>query len=98
MELPEKERLQLKEIERQLAEEDPRFAARLTRKPPPHQRLSRKAMFAVLLVLADVVGLAVLVGGVTLGSVVLIVLGVAVLAVFPVLVVVRAWQGTRGKR
>jgi hypothetical protein len=44
------------------------------------------------------VGLAVLVGGVTLGSVALIVLGVAVLAVFPVLAVVRAWQGARGKR
>lgn len=95
MELPEDEQRQLKQIEEQLAEEDPAFAARLTRKPPAHQRLSRKALFVVLLLLSYVVGLTLLVGGVALESVALTVLGVGVTVTYPVLVTVR---GLRGKR
>ncbi|MCG8922845.1 DUF3040 domain-containing protein [Lentzea sp. CC55] len=95
MDLPEDEQRQLKQIEEQLAEEDPAFVARLNRKPLPHHRLSQRALFVVLLLLTYVAGLTLLVGGVALGSVALIVLGVAVTAVYPVLVTVR---GVRGKR
>lgn len=98
MELPEDEKRQLKEIEEQLAEEDPAFAARLTRKPPAYQRLSRKAMFVVLLLLTYTAGLTLLAGGVSLESVALIVLGAVVTAIFPVVVAFRAWRSMRGER
>lgn len=95
MDLPEDEQRQLKQIEERLAEEDPAFAARLTRKPPPHHRLSQRALFVVLLLLTYVAGLTLLVGGVALESDVLIVVGVMVTAIYPVLVTVK---GVRGKR
>ncbi|SDF42797.1 Protein of unknown function [Lentzea fradiae] len=97
MGLPENEMRQLQEIEDQLAEEDPAFVARLTRTPPPHQRLSRKAMSVVLLLSAYTVGLSTLAGGASVGSVVLIVLGALITAAFPVLVAFRAWRDLRGR-
>jgi hypothetical protein len=95
VELPEDEKRELKAIEDHLAEEDPAFAARLTRNPPPHLRLSRRALFVVLLLLTYSAGLMLLVGGVAVSSTVLVVLGVAVTAIFPVLVAIRAWRGRR---
>ncbi len=97
MELPEDEKRELKAIEEHLAEEDPAFAARLTRKPPPHLRLSRRALFVVLLLLTYSAGLTLVIGGVSLSSVALVVLGIAVTAIFPVLIAVRAWRGRRGE-
>jgi len=96
VELPEHEKRELRAIEEHLAEEDPAFAARLTRKPPPHYRLPRRALFVVLLLLTYTAGLTLLVIGVALASAVLVVLGVGVTAVFPVLVTVRAWRKRRG--
>ncbi|SDJ03931.1 hypothetical protein SAMN04488074_101346 [Lentzea albidocapillata subsp. violacea] len=60
-----------------------------------HHRLSQRALFVVLLLLTYVVGLTLLVGGVALASVVLIVVGVIVTAIYPVLVTVK---GVRRKR
>lgn len=95
MELPEDEKRALKAIEERLAEEDPAFAARLTRRPPPHYRLPSRMLFIILLLLTYTAGLTLLIGGVTLASVALIVLGTVVTAVFPVLVTFRAWRRMR---
>jgi hypothetical protein len=97
MELPEDEKRALKAIEERLAEEDPAFAARLTRRPPPYRRLPSRVLFVVLLLLTYTTGLTLLVGGVALASVALIVLGIVVTAVFPVLVTLRAWRKMRGR-
>lgn len=83
-EQPQPEKRELKAIEEHLAEEDPAFAVRLTRKPPPHYRVPRRVLFVVLLLLTYTAGLALLVVGVALASAVLVVLGIGVTAVFPV--------------
>jgi hypothetical protein len=97
VELPEDEQRALKAIEEHLAEEDPALAARLTRKPPPHYRLPRRVLFIVLLLLTYTTGLALLVTGVALASIVLMVLGAGVTAAFPVLITWRAWRRARGR-
>lgn len=92
MGLPEHEQRELAEIEQRLAEEDPRFAARLTK---PGLGLSPRTMIVLGLLATYVIGLLVVVLGVTLGSVVLIALGAAVTVSFPVMLVVRIWRDRR---
>ena len=56
MELPEDEKRALKALEERLAQEDPAFAARLARRPPPYYRLPSRVLFTVLLLLTYTVG------------------------------------------
>ncbi|MEU4445952.1 DUF3040 domain-containing protein [Actinosynnema sp. NPDC050801] len=94
MALQDHEERALAEIEQQLADDDPRFVARLGRKRS-WIRTSRRVAHAAALVSTYLVGLLVVIAGVTLPSVVLIVLGAAVTAAFPVLTATRAWRGRR---
>lgn len=95
MGLPEDEQRELDDIEQRLAEDDPEFAAKLVKTPSPHHRLPPHVLRLIGLLLIYVVGLVVVVTGVSLSSIVLITLGAAVAAFGPVTIVVRAWR-TRG--
>ncbi|GAB2960388.1 DUF3040 domain-containing protein [Saccharothrix stipae] len=94
MALQDHEERALAEIEQQLADDDPRFVARLGRKRS-WIRTSRRVAYAAALVSTYLTGLLVVIAGVTLPSVILIVLGSAVTAVFPVLTAARAWRARR---
>ncbi|WP_394619615.1 DUF3040 domain-containing protein [Lentzea sp. JNUCC 0626] len=92
MKLPDHEQRELEEIERRLAEDDPKFAAKLNRPAPrvPHRTLMLAGVLAFY-----VAGLVVVMTGVTLASQIVIALGAAmVLAVFGWFGV-RAWRGTK---
>ncbi|MFI9817730.1 DUF3040 domain-containing protein [Saccharothrix variisporea] len=94
MGLRDREKRALEEIERNLAGEDPRLANRLARmRRGP--RLSGRLGIAVGLTVVYLLGLTVVVFGVTTGSAALVVLGAALTAVFPVLLVVDAVRAGR---
>lgn len=95
MGLPEDEQRELDAIEQRLAEDDPEFAAKLVKTPPPHHRLPPRVLKLIGLLLIYVVGLVVVITGVSLSSIVLIALGAAVTAFGPVVIVVQTWR-TRG--
>ncbi|MDX8034887.1 DUF3040 domain-containing protein [Lentzea sp. BCCO 10_0856] len=95
MGLPEDEQRELDAIEQRLAEDDPKFAAKLVRTPSPHHRLPRRVLKLIGLLLIYVVGLVVVITGVSLSSIVVIALGAAVTAFSPVAIVVQTWR-TRG--
>ncbi|RDI34377.1 DUF3040 domain-containing protein [Lentzea flaviverrucosa] len=95
MGLPEDEQRELDAIERRLAEDDPKFASKLVRPPPPHHRLPPRVLKLIGLLLIYVVGLVVVITGVSLSSIVLIALGAAVTAFSPVVVVVQTWRTRR---
>lgn len=91
MELQDHEKRALAQIEQRLIDDDPRFAARLSR-PRSWERVPRRVLFAAALCLAYTVGLLTIVAGVSLPSAVLVVLGALVTAAFPTAVAVRAWR------
>ena len=92
MRLPDREQQELDEIERRLAEDDPKLAAKLTRPAP---RVPRRTLVVAVMLLAYAAGLIVVMTGVTLSSVVLVVLGACVaLGVFAWFAV-RVWRGHR---
>ncbi len=95
MGLPEDEQRELDDIEQRLAADDPRFVAKLTRTPPPHHRLPPHVLRLVVLLLIYVVGLVLVITGVSLSSTVLIALGAAVCAFSPVVVIVQVWRTRR---
>lgn len=75
MKLPDHEQQELDEIERRLAEDDPKLAAKLNRPAP---RVPRRTLVVVAMLVAYAVGLIVVMAGVTLASVALIALGACV--------------------
>lgn len=95
MGLPEDEQRELDDIEQRLAEDDPTFAAKLAKTPPPYRLLPPRVLRLIGLLLIYVVGLTLVITGVALSSIVLIALGAAVTAFSPVVIVVQAWR-TRG--
>lgn len=91
MGLADREKRALDEIERWLAEEDPKLAAKLNR-PGPRVFLTRGTLWVLGVVVAHLVGLLALVSGVTWSSVLVIALGAVVcVSAFGVLLV-RAWR------
>ncbi|SMC53263.1 DUF3040 domain-containing protein [Lentzea albidocapillata] len=89
MQLPDHEQQELDEIERHLAEDDPKLAAKLNR---PAARVPRRTAVVAGMLSLHVIGLLVVVAGVTLSSVVLVALGACViLGVFGGFAV-RAWH------
>lgn len=88
MGLQDHEERALAQIERHLSDDDPRFVARLTR-TRSWFRIPRRVLSAGALVLTYTVGLLTIIAGVTLPSSVLVVIGAAVTAAFPVAVAVR---------
>jgi hypothetical protein len=95
MGLPEDEQRELDAIERRLVEDDPKFAAKLVKTPPPHHRLPPRALKLIGLLLIYLVGLVLVITGVSLSSTVLIALGAAVTAFSPVVVVIQTWRTRR---
>ncbi len=95
MGLPEDEQRELDDIEQRLAADDPKFAAKLVKTPSPHHRLPPRVLKLIGLLLIYVVGLVVVMTGISLSSIALIALGAAVTAFGPVTIVARAWH-TRG--
>jgi hypothetical protein len=93
--LPEDEQRELDDIEQHLAEDDPTFAAKLAKTPPPHRLLPPRVLRLIGLLLIYAIGLLVVITGVSLSSIVLTALGAAVTAFGPVAIVVQAWR-TRG--
>lgn len=92
MRLPDREQQELDEIERRLAEDDPKLAAKLTRPAP---RVPRRTLLLAAALLTYAAGLIVVMTGVTLSSVVLVVLGACVaLGVFAWFAV-QVWRGHR---
>lgn len=92
MKLPDREQQELDEIERHLAEDDPKLAAKLNRPAP---RVPRRTSVVAGLLSLYVVGLLVVIAGMTLSSVVLIALGACVsLGVFAWFAV-RIWRKHR---
>ena len=89
MGLTEHEKRELDAMEQRLAAEDPAFATKLT-KPSWHVRLSDTAWFVVGLLTTYVAGLTLLAAGATFSSWLLIAVGIAMIAVYPVRVAVRA--------
>ncbi|GAA3685370.1 hypothetical protein GCM10022267_85210 [Lentzea roselyniae] len=95
MGLPEDEQRELDDIEHRLAEDDPTFAAKLATTPPLYRQLTPRVLRLISLLLIYVVGLVVVITGVSLSSIVVIALGAAVAAFGPAATVVQAWR-TRG--
>ncbi|MGW6929841.1 DUF3040 domain-containing protein [Lentzea sp. NPDC054927] len=92
MKLPDHEQQELDEIERRLAEDDPKLAAKLNRPAP---RVPRRTLVVVAMLVTYAVGLIVVMAGVTLSSVPLIALGACVtLGVFAWFAV-RIWRKHR---
>ncbi|QFZ21141.1 DUF3040 domain-containing protein [Saccharothrix syringae] len=91
MGLSDHEQRALAEIERQLAADDPRFAARLARARSA-VRVPKPVRSAVVLLAAYSLGLVTIIAGVTLASPALITLGAVITAALPVRVAVRAWR------
>ncbi|MFJ5987069.1 DUF3040 domain-containing protein [Lentzea sp. NPDC092896] len=92
MRLPDREQQELDEIERRLAEDDPKLAAKLTRPAP---RVPRRTLVVAGLLLTYAAGLIVVMAGVTLSSVVLIALGACVVLGVFAWFAVRVWRGHR---
>ncbi|MFD9701759.1 DUF3040 domain-containing protein [Lentzea sp. NPDC059081] len=91
MELPDREQRELEEIERHLAEDDPKLAARLNR-AAPRVLLPRRILVVLGMVALHVVGLVAVVAGVTVSSLVLVVLGMLVIAGVFAWFTLRAWR------
>lgn len=89
MGLAEHEKRELDAIEQHLAQEDPAFAAKLSR-PRWHLRLSGTALFVIGLLTTYVAGLTLLAAGITTSSRPLTALGAAVTAIYPVKVTLHA--------
>ncbi|GLY50570.1 DUF3040 domain-containing protein [Lentzea sp. NBRC 102530] len=89
MKLPDHEQRELEEIERRLAEDDPKFAARLNRPAPriPHRTLVLAGVLAFY-----VAGLVVVMTGVSLALPVITALGAAMLLAVFAWFAVRAWR------
>lgn len=92
MKLPDREQQELDEIERHLAEDDPKLAAKLTRPAP---RVPRRTVVAAGMLLLYAAGLLVVMAGVTLSSAVVIALGACVLLGVFAWFTLRAWRGHR---
>ncbi|MEU3645745.1 DUF3040 domain-containing protein [Lentzea sp. NPDC034063] len=92
MRLPDREQQELDEIERRLAEDDPKLAAKLTRPAP---RVPRRTLVFAGLLLTYAAGLIVVMAGVTLSSVVLIALGACVVLGVFAWFAVRVWREHR---
>lgn len=92
MRLPDREQQELDEIERRLAEDDPKLAAKLNRPAP---RVPRRTLVLAGVLLTYAVGLVVVMAGVTLSSVVLIALGACVVLGVFAWFAVRAWHEHR---
>jgi hypothetical protein len=97
MALREHEERALTEIGQHLAEDDPRLAARLTSGRTTVLMLSSRTQFVLGVLVTYVVGLLTIIAGVTVATPVLIGLGAAVTASFPVVVTFRALRG-RGQQ
>ncbi|MDX8053687.1 DUF3040 domain-containing protein [Lentzea sp. BCCO 10_0798] len=93
MKLPDREQQELDEVERRLAEDDPKLAAKLNRSAP---RVPRRTLVVAGVLLLYVAGLVVMMVGVTLSSVVLIVLGAGVVFGVFAWFAVRIWRKRRG--
>jgi hypothetical protein len=91
MGLPDHEERALAQIERQLVDDDPRFAARLAR-TRSWISIPRRVLYVSALCLVYSVGLVTIIAGATLPSAVLIAIGSIVTAAFPTAVAVRAWR------
>jgi len=91
MGLQDHEERALVEIEQHLAEDDPRLAARLTNGKTTIFTLSGRAQFILGVLATYVTGLLIIIAGVAFSAPVLIALGAAVTASFPVAVAARAW-------
>jgi hypothetical protein len=91
MALRDDEKRQLAEIEHRLAEDDPRFAAKLSVDPKTAGAL-RKAMLVALVLATWVVGLTIIVLGVALSLPILVVVGAPVVAAVPVRIGWLAWR------
>lgn len=89
MALHGEEQRRLSEIERQLAEENPRLAQRLAELRP--MRIPGAVLAILGSLLSPVVGLFVLVAGAQAHSVVLVVLGTVFASVVPTLIIWRTW-------
>ncbi|WP_367127688.1 DUF3040 domain-containing protein [Saccharothrix sp. HUAS TT1] len=94
MGLREHEQRALAQIQQQLADDDPRFAARLTRGRAV-LRVPRRVLLGAVLVGTYVLGLLGIVVGTALSSPLLIALGAVVTAALPVRVAARAWRERR---
>ena len=92
MRLPDREQQELDEIERRLAEDDPKLAAKLNRPAP---RVPRRTLVLAGLLLTYAVGLIVVMAGVSLSSVVLVALGACVVLGVFAWFAVRAWREHR---
>lgn len=92
--LQDHEKRALAQIERQLADDDPRFVARLNRRRS-RIRIPQRVLFTAALLTTYLVGLLTIITGVTLSSTFLIVLGALVTAAFPTAVATRAWRDQR---
>lgn len=91
MELPENERHELDEIERRLAEDDPKLAARLTNSAPAIF-IPRRTLIAIGVLAAYLAGLITIIAGVTVASIALVLLGAVItVGVFTALTV-HAWR------
>lgn len=88
MRLPDREQQELEEIERRLAEDDPKLAAKLNRPAP---RVPRRTLVVVGVLLLYVAGLIAVMAGVTLSSVVLIAAGACVILGVFAWFAVRVW-------
>jgi len=92
MRLPDREQQELDEIERRLAEDDPKLAAKLTRPAP---RVPRRTLVVAGMLLTYAAGLIVVMAGVTLSSVVVIALGACVVLGVFAWFAVRVWREHR---
>ncbi|SDN00886.1 Protein of unknown function [Lentzea albidocapillata subsp. violacea] len=94
MELPDREKQALHDIERRLMEEDPKLAAKLNR-AAPRVHVSRGIQVVIGMLAVYVAGLIAVMVGVTLSSVVLIVLGGCVIVGMFAVFAVRVWRRRR---
>ncbi|HUQ59380.1 DUF3040 domain-containing protein [Lentzea sp.] len=92
MRLPDREQQELDEIERHLAEDDPKLAAKLTRPAP---RVPRRIMVVAGMLLLHVAGLVVVMAGVTLSSVAVIAVGACVVLGVFAWFALRVWREHR---
>lgn len=97
--LRDQDRRQLAEIEYNLVEGDPRFAATVRTLNSRLGRASRAVRFAVAVLATYVVGLTTVICGMLLSSAVLMALGAVTTASMPVAVGWRSWrEGRRARR
>lgn len=92
MELPDREKRELDEIEQRLAEDDPKLAARLTRVTPAIFLMSRRTLLVLGALATYIAGLLVVIAGVTLSSTVLVALGTAMIVSVFAGLVAHAWR------